>query len=115
LEVKVSAVSPLAMAQNMDEINGIMQYYQIAQGLGPEGQMAVKVGEALDYIGDKLGIPANLRNSVEERGQMMEEMAQQAAAIAQAERAQQGQPGMQQEQGPPGAPPPEAAMMGGMA
>lgn len=115
LEVKVSATSPLAMAQNMDEINGIMQYYQIAQGLGPEGQMAVKVGEALDYIGDKLGIPANLRNSVEERGQMMEEMAQQAAAVAQAERAQQGQPGMQQEQGPPGAPPPEAAMMGGMA
>ena len=77
--------------------------------------MAVKVGEALDYIGDKLGIPANLRNSVEERGQMMEEMAQQAAAVAQAEQAQQGQPGMQQEQGPPGAPPPEAAMMGGMA
>ncbi len=115
LEVKVSATSPLAMAQNMDEINGIMQYYQIAQGLGPEGQMAVKVGEALDYIGDKLGIPANLRNSVEERGQMMEEMAQQAAAVAQAEQAQQGQPGMQQEQGPPGAPPPEAAMMGGMA
>ncbi len=115
LEVKVSATSPLAMAQNMDEINGIMQYYQIAQGLGPEGQMAVKIGEALDYIGDKLGIPANLRNSVEERGQMMEEMAQQAAAVAQAEQAQQGQPGMQQEQGPPGAPPPEAAMMGGMA
>ena len=114
LEVKVSATSPLAMAQNMDEINGIMQYYQIAQGLGPEGQLAVKVGEALDYIGDKLGIPANLRNSVEERGQMMQQMAQQAAAMAQA---QQGQQAPQGEPGavPPGGQGPEAAMMGGMA
>jgi len=111
LEVKVSATSPLAMAQNMDEINGIMQYFQIAQGLGPEGQLALKVGEVLDYVGDKLGIPASLRNSVQERADIMQQMAQQAAMAAQAQQQQGMQPGMGQEAGAP----PEAAMAGGMA
>ena len=88
LEVRVAPTSPLAMAQNMDEINSIMQYFQIAQGLGPEGQLAVKVGEALDFIGDKLGVPSALRNSVEERAAIMQQMAQQAAMAAQQQQAQ---------------------------
>jgi len=80
LEVKVSPVSPLAMAQNMDEINNILQFMQIAQGMGPEGQMAIKGGEALEYIADKLGVPAALRTNQAERKQMAEQMAQIAAA-----------------------------------
>lgn len=32
LEVRVAPTSPLAMAQNMDEINSIVQFFQIAQG-----------------------------------------------------------------------------------
>jgi len=63
LEIKVSPVSPLAMAQNMDEINNIMQFMQIAQGMGPEGQMAIKAGAAMDYIADKLGVPAAVRTN----------------------------------------------------
>ena len=89
LEVKVSPVSPLAMAQNMDEINNIMQFMQIAQSMGPEGQMSIKVGAAVDYIADKLGVPAVVRNSPQER----EQMAQQAMQMAQqAQQAQQAAP-----------------------
>jgi hypothetical protein len=75
------------MAQNMDEINNIMQFMQIAQGLGPEGQMAIKAGAAIDYIADKLGVPAAVRASAEERAAMMQNMAQMAQ---QAQQAQQG-------------------------
>jgi len=87
LEVKVSPVSPLAMAQNLDEINNIMQFMQIAQGLGPEGQMSIKPGAAADYIADKLGVPAAVRAGPEERAAMMQQMAaaaQQAQAMQQA-------------------------------
>jgi hypothetical protein len=82
LEVKVSPVSPLAMAQNMDEINNILQFMQITAGMGPEGQMAIKAGTAIDYIADKLGVPIQVRTTGEERKGMMQQMAQ-AAAMAQ--------------------------------
>ena len=91
LEVKISPVSPLAMAQNMDEINNIMQFMQIAQAMGPEGQMAIKAGAAVDYIADKLGVPAALRAGPEERAamvQQMTQMAQQAQAMQPATEAQ---------------------------
>jgi len=82
LEVKVSPVSPLAMAQNMDEINNILQFMQIAQGMGPEAQLAIKAGAAVDYIADKLGVPQIVRATAEERAALMQQMAQ-AAAMAQ--------------------------------
>ena len=95
LEVKVSHVSPLAMAQNMDEIGNIMQLMQIAQSMGPEGQMAIKAGAVVDYVADKLGIPAILRNSPQERKQMAEQAMQMA---------QQAQQQQQQQAAPEGAP-----------
>jgi hypothetical protein len=95
LEVKVSPVSPLAMAQNMDEIGNIMQFMQIAQSMGPEGQMAIKAGAVVDYVADKLGIPAILRNSPQERKQMAEQAMQMA---------QQAQQQQQQQAAPEGAP-----------
>jgi hypothetical protein len=75
LEVKVSAVAPLAMAQNMEEINAIMQFAQIAQAAGPEGAMALKTGDMLDMIADRLGIPQKIRRSPEERMMQMQQMA----------------------------------------
>lgn len=84
LEVKVSAVAPLAMAQSMEEVNNIMQYAQIAAQAGPEGQMAIKTGEMLDYIAEKLGIPQRLRTTPEEREFMKQEGAQMAAQAAEA-------------------------------
>jgi hypothetical protein len=84
LEVKVSPVSPLAMAQNMDEISNVMQYAQIAQSFGAEGQFAVKKGATLDMIGDRLGIPSAIRYSPAERDMEMQKAAQMAEQFAQA-------------------------------
>lgn len=73
LEVRVAPVAPLAMAQNMEEINNIMQFMQITAGMGAEGQLAVKTGDLIDFLGDKLGVPSAVRNSAAERGFLMEE------------------------------------------
>jgi hypothetical protein len=83
LEIKVTPVSPLAMSQNMDDVNNILQYMQIAQSAGPEGQLAVKTDVLLDYIADKMAVPQAVRNSPAERDMMKQEMAQQAQAMAQ--------------------------------
>jgi nucleotide-binding universal stress UspA family protein len=86
LEVKVTPVAPLAMAQNMEEVNSIMQYMQIAQNLGTDGQLVIKTDVLVDYLADKLGVPAAVRNTAAERAVLMEEMRnqQQQQAIAQA-------------------------------
>jgi len=83
LEVRVSAVAPLAMAQNMEEVNNMLQYAQIAQNSGPEGQMSIRVGEMLDLIAEKLGVPQKIRPTPEERRMMMQEAAQAAQQMAQ--------------------------------
>jgi hypothetical protein len=104
LEIKVSPVAPLAMAQNMEEINNIMQFMQITATMGGEGQIAVKTGELIDYIGDKLGIPSSIRNTAAERGFLMEQqqqmMMQQQMALAMAGQQQTLMEG--QQQGAPG-------------
>ncbi len=38
-----------------------------------DGQLALKTDAAVDYIGDKLGVPSSVRNSREERAVLMEE------------------------------------------
>ena len=107
LEVKVTPVAPLAMAQNMEEVNSIMQYMQISQSLGTDGQLAIKTDVLVDYLADKLGVPAAVRNTAAERAVLMEEMKnqQQQQAIAQA-MAMQAQTGA----GMPALPAPEGAM-----
>jgi len=104
LEVKVTPVAPLAMAQNMEEVNAIMQYMQISQSLGTDGQLAIKTDMLVDYLADKLGVPAAVRNTAAERAVLMEEMKnqQQQQAIAQA-MAMQAQAGA----GMPALPAPE--------
>ena len=79
LEVKVSPTSPLANAQAMDEVNSALQFAQVAQTMGIEGQVAIKFGEMIDYLGDKLGVPAAVRNSAAERTFLLEQKAQQQA------------------------------------
>ena len=99
LEVKVSSVSPLANAQAMDEVNSALQFAQLAQQMGPEGAVAIKYGEMVDYLGDKLGVPAALRNDASERAflieqqqRQQEQMMQAQLAMAQAGTAPQGAP-----------------------
>jgi len=99
LEVKVTPVAPLAMAQNMEEVNSIMQFMQLSQNLGTDGQLALKMDVMVDYLADKLGVPASVRNTAPERAVLMEEMRneQQKQAIGQAmmmqAQAQGGAPG----------------------
>jgi hypothetical protein len=92
-EVKVTPVAPLAMAQHMDEVDTIVNYQMLmAQLFGPEGQVAVDEAKAVDYIGDRLGVPAAIRRDATERATKLEEvkaqMAQAAAALGQAEASQ---------------------------
>jgi len=102
LEVKIVPISPLAKAQNLEEINEIMQFVQIAGSLGPGGIAEMKPDLIATYIGDKLGIPSNLRTTPEEKQQIM----QQSMQMAQMQQ-QQMQGGMPPEGGPPMKGPPE--------
>jgi len=91
LEIKVAPISPLAQAQHMEEINSIVQYIQLVSPLGAEGEMAVNKSALIDYLGDKLGVPSEVRHDAAERAFMIEERAkaEQAAAMMQAQMAQQ--------------------------
>jgi hypothetical protein len=85
MEVKVVPVSPIALAQSAEEVQAAVQWFQVASGMGPEGQAAIKVDSMLDFIGDKLGVPQSIRASKEEREARMQQMQQMAAAVAQAQ------------------------------
>ncbi len=108
LEVKVTPVSPIAQAQNLGDIEKIMQWVQLSSSLGPDGQLAVRTTAIPDYVADKLGIPADLRTSPQERQQAAEMAAQMAQAAAQ----QQGMMPAEGGQMPPegAGPPPEGAI-----
>jgi hypothetical protein len=82
LEVKIQPTSPLALAQTNEEIQKTLQWIQIASQFGPAGQMAIKIDAAADYLADQLGIPPEIRTTMEEREQMAQQMAamQQQAA-----------------------------------
>jgi hypothetical protein len=83
LEIKVSAVAPLAMAQNMEDVQNVLQYAQIVQQAGPQAQMTLKADAMMDYIAEKLSIPQKLRNTQEERMAMQQQMAQMVQQVSQ--------------------------------
>jgi hypothetical protein len=88
LQVKIQPIGEIAMATNMAKVNQVMQYAQIASQLGPTGQMTVKLEEVADFVADAMGIPANIRTTMEERMQMQQVMAEQAQMMAQQQQAQ---------------------------
>lgn len=90
LQVKISPTAPLAMAQNMEKVNEVLNYMKILQGLGPQGQLFLNQDKAMDFIADNLGIPATLRTTPEER-QALIQQAQQMAQMAQQEGMMDGQ------------------------
>jgi hypothetical protein len=84
-EVKVTPVAPLAMAQHMDEVETILNYAQMmAQIFGPEGQVALNESTAIDYLGDRMGVPLAIRRNATERATKVEELTAQLAAAAKA-------------------------------
>jgi len=84
LEIKVSAVAPLAMAQAMEDVQNVLQYAQIVQGVGPQGQSMIKTDAMLEFIAEKLGVPQRILNSPEERMMIQQQQMQMAAMAAQA-------------------------------
>jgi len=94
LEVKIVPTSPLADAQNMEDLERVLQFGQIAQQFGQVAAVAVKQEAMLDYVAIKMGVPQQLLNTPQERQQVMQEM---QAAMMQ----------MQQQQGAMPEPPPE--------
>ena len=95
LEVKIVPVSPLAKAQNLEEINEVMQFVQIAGSLGPGGIAEMKPDQIATFIADKLGIPSSLRTPPQEKQAIIQQSMQMAM---------QGQ-GMAQGGQPPEQPP----------
>lgn len=91
LEVKVTPVSPIAQAQNMGDIEKVMQWVQMSSALGPDGARAVKISAISDHIADKLGIPAELRKTPMEQEEEREQQQQQQMAMM-AMQAAQGEP-----------------------
>lgn len=89
LQVKVTPVAPIAQAQNMGDIEKILQWVSSAAQLGPEGQMAVKTSAIVDHVADKMGIPAALRTTPQEREQMMQQAMQAAQMAAEVEQVEQ--------------------------
>ena len=84
-EIKAVPVAPLAMAQNLDEVETIINFANMTALLGGEGVVALNKSRTIDYVGNLLGVAAQIRNTPEERQAEMEAQQQQAqqAAIAQ--------------------------------
>ena len=90
LEIKVVPISPIAQAQNMGDIEKMIQWFQLSQQLGPEAAVSAK-GEAIsDYIADTLGIPAKVRATPEERQQKLQQMQEQQQQAQMAQMLQSG-------------------------
>jgi len=83
VEIKVSAISPLAEAPKMEEVNQLLSFMQIAQSMGPQGQTIINVPESLSFIAEKMGIDQRVLNTPEEQQMMMQQMQQ--AMMAQQE------------------------------
>lgn len=74
-EINVRAVSPLAKAQNLEDVQVITDYLTVTAPLGPQAVAAgLKVDQAAPYIAEKLGVPASLIPTEEDRAAAAEAM-----------------------------------------
>jgi hypothetical protein len=75
-QVKVTPISPLAKAQNSEELESVLQFMQLTQQIGPAGQMAINMDEAVNFIADRLGVPMRVLTTKDERAAMTAQMAE---------------------------------------
>lgn len=81
-EVSIHPVSPLAQAQNLDDVQRVADVFSVLAPLGPQAlSRGLKLDEAPRYVAEKLGVPASLIPSAEEVAAMAK--AEQQAAAAQ--------------------------------
>ena len=83
MEVRVVPTSPLAQAQNMEDLEKVLQFAQIAAQFGQAGQMTINQEEMLEYIAVKMGVPQSVLTTPAEREQMVQQAMQQQQAMAQ--------------------------------
>lgn len=77
-EVKVRATSPLAQAQNFQDIQAVDRFLELVAGrFGPQMiNLLVKSEEASRFLAEKFGVPERVLRSDQERRQLMQQMAQ---------------------------------------
>lgn len=78
-EVEIQAISPLAQAQQLDDIQAITDVLSIFKD-SPALQFAIKVDEAAPRVSEKRGVPADLIPNAKERAAIKKQAAQQAMA-----------------------------------
>lgn len=97
-QVKVVPTSPLAQAQNLDDLEKVLQFAQVAAQFGQVGQMAVNQEEMIEYIAHKMSVPQSLLTTAEEREIMVQQM-QEAQRQQQMQQQQMQQPTQEMTQG----------------
>lgn len=91
--VDVQIQSPLAKSQDLADVQSTVNWMQIVQSMGMEAFMlGAKVEDLPDYLGQKMGVDADLRRSPQERQQLQQMVVQSLAAM---QMAQQGIPAQQ--------------------
>lgn len=91
--IKIYPQSPLAQAQNMDDLQTVLQFMQVAQGLGPIGQVVINQDNMIEYLAQKMGIPGEIMNSREERREIIKQLSETALqTMQQGEQGELGQP-----------------------
>ena len=85
-EVTIKHTSPLARAQDQEDLLAIQQFMQMTIGLGPEiFGLGTKVEDLPSWIGQKLGLDQALLRSEQERNELQEQAAQVMQEQAQAQ------------------------------
>lgn len=70
-EVRVRPISPLARAQDQEDLVIWQTLWEQVSQLGPEvAMLGVKVEDVPEYLADKLGLPSKLMRTERERGQL---------------------------------------------
>lgn len=79
LTVQITATSPLARLQKMNDLENVVQWLQLSQSVGEQAYMGgVKVEDIPEYMGEQLGVDAKLMRSKQERAQLQQMMGQMA-------------------------------------
>jgi len=76
-EITLKHTSPLARAQDQEDLIAMQQFMQMGAGFGPEAFMlGTKVEDAVAWIGQKLGIDQKLLRNEQERIEMQKQAAE---------------------------------------
>lgn len=83
-EVTIKHTSPLARAQDQEDLIAVQQWIELGAAVGPEVfGLGAKVESLPNYIGKKLGIDQDLMRTEAEKKEIQEKAAQAQAAAAQ--------------------------------